>query len=176
MLFFIDMSMFVQRRNGMRFLFMLLMVSVLAFYGCEAPEETKPSPKETSAQTASEQVDAAVRVSYRIDARGRVLEKLQGCVKNELGAMNDVAPVREGGHWEIRMVARDSRDFRIFSESLISISTLLLQPAEAGQDQAGQSLYQVRDHKVTTFPSDDLGSACEDIMEDVAEFVVPEGD
>ncbi len=157
----------------MRFLLMLLMIATFALYGCEAPEETKTGAEGAAEQMTPEQVDAAVTVSYKIDATGTILEKLQGCIRNEIGAMDDVAPVRSGGDWEVRVVSRDSRDFRIFSESLISISTLLLKPAEAGSSEGGQPLYGIRHHEVTTFPSDELGVACEDIMEDVAEIVVP---
>ncbi|NIQ94847.1 MAG: hypothetical protein GWO11_03775 [Desulfuromonadales bacterium] len=161
----------------MRLILLSLVVTVFVLQGCEAPEEVSSPGSQEMQESPPVETSASIRVAYDIDADGAILETLQSCLKNELGAMNDVAPVAGTGDYEIRVVARDSRDFRIFSESLITLSTLVLEPAlEEGDEKSGEPLYKVRDHQTTTFQSDDLGSVCQEIMEEVEGIVAPAND
>lgn len=154
----------------MRALLLFLIAAVLFVQGCDNPGTTSQAPSRDAekAQT-EEQISASTRVAYRIDAKGFLQQDLENCVRNELGAMNDVAPVESGGDWEIRIVGKDSRDFSIYSESLISLSSVVLQPAQ----EAG--LYRVYSHDVTTLQSEKVDKACEAIMEDFAKILEEHG-
>lgn len=155
----------------MRSVLLSLVFAVFILQGCEGPEETT---SETS--NGSEESSASTLVAYDFDAEGSILKKLQSCVRNEVGAINDVGMTEGEGDWEIRIVARDSRDFSVYCESLITLSTVILQPASAPKgEEGGKDLYVLHDHQATTFQSEKLGSVCESIMEDFADILEKEG-
>lgn len=151
----------------MRSVLLSLVFAVFILQGCEGPEEMTSEPS-----NGSEESTASTLVAYDFDAHGSILKKLKSCVRNEVGAINDVGMTEGKGDWEIRIVARDSRDFSVYCESLITLSTVILQPASA--QEGGKDLYVLHDHQATTFPSEKLGSVCESIMEDFADILEKE--